>query len=144
MTTSRHSREVSSTLALSTLVTFERAAPNAVRAIRSISSVRVGAHVGGEVLGAGLLAEVDPAGELAHDEQVGALDPLAPQGRGFIQRRQRLDGAQVGVQPEPLAQPEQALLGPRRVRVGGVPLGPADRRQQHRVGARGRPRASRR
>ena len=39
LTTSRHSREVSSTLALSTLVTFARAAPKAVRAIRSISSV---------------------------------------------------------------------------------------------------------
>ena len=39
LTTSRHSREVSSTLALSTLVTFARAAPKAVLAIRSISSV---------------------------------------------------------------------------------------------------------
>ena len=44
LTTSRHSREVSSTFALSTLVTFgcdERrlAASKAVRAIRSISSL---------------------------------------------------------------------------------------------------------
>ena len=37
-TTSRQSREVSSTLALSTLVTLRRAAPKAMRAIRSISS----------------------------------------------------------------------------------------------------------
>ena len=37
-TTSRHSRLVSSTLALSTLVTRLRAAPNATRAIRSISA----------------------------------------------------------------------------------------------------------
>jgi hypothetical protein len=37
-TTSRHSRLVSSTFALSTLVTRERAARNAVRAIRSISA----------------------------------------------------------------------------------------------------------
>ena len=37
-TTSRHRRLVSSTLALSTLVTRERAAPNATRVIRSISS----------------------------------------------------------------------------------------------------------
>ena len=37
-TTSRHRREVSSTLALSTLVTFRRASLNATRAIRSISS----------------------------------------------------------------------------------------------------------
>ena len=37
VTTSRHSRLVSSTFILSTLVTRERAASNAVRAIRSIS-----------------------------------------------------------------------------------------------------------
>ena len=37
MTTSRHSRPVSSTFILSTLVTRVRAAWNAVRAIRSIS-----------------------------------------------------------------------------------------------------------
>src|SRR4051794_15269694 len=37
LTTSRHSRLVSRTLALSTLATFVRAAPNAVRAMRSIS-----------------------------------------------------------------------------------------------------------
>ena len=37
-TTSRHRRLVSSTLALSTLVTRERAAPKATRAMRSISS----------------------------------------------------------------------------------------------------------
>jgi hypothetical protein len=38
MTTSRHSRLVSSTFALSTLETRDRAARNAIRAIRSISS----------------------------------------------------------------------------------------------------------
>ena len=38
-TTSRHSRDVSSTFALSTLVTLARAASNAARAIRSISAV---------------------------------------------------------------------------------------------------------
>jgi hypothetical protein len=37
-TTSRHRRLVSSTLALSTLVTRERAASNATRAMRAISS----------------------------------------------------------------------------------------------------------
>ena len=38
VTTARHSREVASTLALSTLVTRERAAAKATRAIRSTSS----------------------------------------------------------------------------------------------------------
>ena len=44
-TTSRHRRLVSSTLALSTLVTRERAAPKATRAIRSISMRRVNTGV---------------------------------------------------------------------------------------------------
>jgi hypothetical protein len=39
VTTSRHRRLVSRTLALSTLVTFRRAAPKAARAMRSISWV---------------------------------------------------------------------------------------------------------
>ena len=68
-----------------------------------------------------LLAEVDPAGELAHDEQVGALDHLALERAGVVERGERPDGAQVGVQPEALAQAEQPLLGPRRVRVGRCP-----------------------
>jgi hypothetical protein len=34
-----------------------------------------------------------------------------------------------------LAQRKQALLGPRRARVGGVPLGPAHGSQQHGIGA---------
>ena len=38
VTVSRHRREVSSTLALSTLVTRVREEPNATRAIRSISA----------------------------------------------------------------------------------------------------------
>ena len=83
----------------------------------------------------GLVAEVDAAGELAHDEQVGALDDLAAQRAGVVERRQRADRAQVGVQAEALAQAEQALLGARRVGVGRVPLRAADRGEQHGVGA---------
>ena len=50
-TTSRHSRDVSSTLALSTLDTRVRAAPKAMRAIRSISLARVDAGIAGRVRG---------------------------------------------------------------------------------------------
>ena len=95
---------------------------------------RVDAGVRGRVLGPGLLAEVDPAGQLAHDQQVGALDHLALERAGVIQRRDRLDRAQVGEQAEALAQPEQALLGAGLGRVGGVPFGAADGGQQDRVG----------
>ena len=80
------------------------------------------------------LAEVDAAGQLADDEQVGAGDPLLAQRAGADQRRARPHRAQVGVQAHPLAQPEQALLGARRVGVGGVPLRAADRAEQDGVG----------
>ena len=103
--------------------------------MRSISSVGVDAQVAGAVGRARLLAEVDAAGELAHDEQVGALDDLAPQRAGV---QQRLDGAhraQVRVQAQRLAQPEQPLLGARRVAGRCVShLRSADGGQQHGVG----------
>ena len=69
---------------------------------------------------------------------------LAPQRAGVVERRQRADRAQVGEQPEPLAQAEQALLGPRLVGVGRVPLRAADRGEQDAVGRACTPRASRR
>ena len=123
--------------------------------MRSISSVRVGADVRRGGRGARLLAEVDAAGELAHDQQVGPLDALAPQRRGVVQRRQRLDRAQVRVQPEALAQAEQALLGPRLVagrscptsarrRPPAAPRRRAGRRPAPRRSARRRARRSRR
>ena len=120
-TTSRHSRLVSSTLALSTLVTAR--AGRAERDPRDPLDLlaRVDAGVRGAVGGARLLAEVDPAGQLAHDQQVGALDHLALQRAGVVQRRQRAHRPQVGEQAEALAQPEQALLGPGLGRVGACP-----------------------
>src|SRR4051794_28237480 len=57
-----------------------------------------------------LVAEVDAAGQLAHDEQVGSIDALAAQRARVVEGRQRTDGAQVGEQAETLAQPEQPLL----------------------------------
>ena len=133
-TTSRHRREVSSTLALSTLDTRDCAAPKrrAGDPLDLLDGVR--ADVVGAAVGAALVAEVDAAGQLAHDEQVGALDALAPQRARVVERGQRADGTQVRVQAQALAQAEQPLLGPRRGGIGGVPLRPADGGQQHRVG----------
>ena len=121
--------------ALSTLVTFRRASSKPTRAIRSISASDVDAGVVGRVAVEAAVAEVDAAGELAHHEQVGALDPLALERAGVEQRRAGPHRAQVGEQAEPLAQAEQALLGARRVGVGGVPLRAADGGEQHGVGA---------
>ena len=54
---------------------------------------------------------------------------LAPTRAGLGPHR-----AQVGVEAHALAQAEQALLGARRVGVGGVPFGTADGAEQDRVG----------
>ena len=76
------------------------------------------------------LAEVEPARELAHHQQVDALDHLAAQRRGVDQRREHLRRAQVREQAELLADAQQPLLGPH---VDGqrVPLRAADGAQQH-------------
>ena len=144
VTTSRHSREVSSTLALSTDVTRLRAASKAgARDPLDLGRV-VEALIARGGLAARLLAEVDAAGQLAHHEQVGALDDLALERAGVVERLQRPDGPQVGVEAEPLAQAEQPLLGARLVGVGGVPLRAADRGRAARRRRLGRRRASRR
>ena len=88
----------------------------------------------GAVAVAAAVAEVDAAGELADDEQVGAGDPLARAAGWRDQRRAGPDRAQVRVEAQPLAQAEQALLGARRVGVGRVPLRAADGAEQDRVG----------
>ena len=141
-TVSRHRREVSSTFALSTEVTRAPAgAPRPAggrrrrrhgRSARSRRpSTRRSSWRGLAVAAA--VAEVDPAGQLAHHEQVGAGDPLLPQRAGGDQRRARADRPQVGEQPQPLAKAEQALLGARRIGIGRVPLRSADGAEQHRV-----------
>ena len=83
---------------------------------------RVDADVGGGVGGARLLAEVDPAGELAHHHEIGAVDHLALQRARVVQRRQRAHRPQVGEQAEPLSQSQQPLLRTRLRRIGRVPL----------------------
>ena len=89
--------------------------------------------MGGVAVAAGL-AEVDAAGQLAHDQQVGAGDPLLAQRAGADQRRAGPHRPQVRVEAHPLAEAEQALLGAGRVGVGRVPLRPADGAEQDRVG----------
>ena len=83
------------------------------------------------------LAEVEAAGELAHDGDVDALDDLGAQGGGPGQRAEDLDRAQVGVEAQLLADAQQALLGAGLGAVGGVPLGAAHGGEQHGVARAG-------
>ena len=149
-TVSRHRREVSSTLALSTDVTRgcsarARALSNATRAMRSIS-----ATVYSQVSKAPVRrarpsrrsrsrrsARARPAGRCPRSRSGRSGLACTSEGLGCTGRR-------LAYRPEALAKPEQALLGARRVGVGRVPLGAADGAEQDGVRARGRRPARRR
>ncbi len=79
-------------------------------------------------------AEIDAAGELAHDHDIEALDHLALQARGVGERGIAHRGAQVREQAEFLAQAKQPRLGPRIIR-DAVPLRTANRAEDHGVGS---------
>ena len=84
-------------------------------------------------IGDGLrLAEIDAAGEFAHDDDVEALDRFALEARGIGERRIDDGGADIGEQAELLAQPQQPRFRPRFVRHL-VPFRPADGAENHRV-----------
>ena len=63
------------------------------------------------------LAEIDAAGQLAHDHDVEALDDLALQRGGIGERRVADRRAQIGEQAEILAQAQQPGLGALRHRA---------------------------
>ena len=76
------------------------------------------------------LAEVNAAGQFAHDHDIEPVDNLALQRRGVGKRRVADRRPQVGVELQLLAQTEQAGLGP--MLVGHViPARAADGAEQH-------------
>ncbi len=81
-------------------------------------------------------AEINAAGQFADDEQVKTVDQLALQRGGVGERRIADRRAQVRVEIEILAQPQQASLGPQLVRHF-VPFRPADGGEQDGVGRAG-------
>ena len=85
-------------------------------------------------IGDGLgFAEINPAGQFAHDHDVEALDQFGLQAGGIGQRRIHHRRAQIREQAEILAQPQQARLGPRLI-GHAVPFGTADRAEDHGIG----------
>ncbi len=79
------------------------------------------------------LAEIDAAGQLAHDDDVEALDRLALEARRVGQCRIDDGRPDIAEQAEFLAQPQQPSLRPRFERHL-VPFRTADRAEDHRVG----------
>ena len=78
------------------------------------------------------IAKVDAADELAHDDEVDALDEFRLQRRVLDERIGHLDWAQVGIEAEVLAQAEDGLLGAQG-RVDIVPLVAADSTEENAV-----------
>ena len=134
--------EVSSTLALSTLVTLApRARPrSATRAMRSISRDGVDARVGGAVVGRAP-SRRSRCRRSARARRAGRCPRCARGAAGWRRRAPRSGrtGRRFANRPEALAQAEQALLGARRVGVGRVPLRARRRRPAARRRRPGRP-----
>ena len=80
--------------------------------------------------------EVDAASQLSHHDEIDALEDLPAERRSGKELGDGPDRSQVGVEAEPLAEPEQRLLRPD---PGGrvVPPGAADRPEEHRIGGTG-------
>jgi hypothetical protein len=93
----------------------------------------VAAQVAGVIRAALLVAEIDAAGQLAHDQQVHAGEQMRLDRCRAKCGRMRCHRTQVGVKAQCLAQGEQALFRAHAgVRVR--PLRPAHRTQQYGIG----------
>ena len=79
------------------------------------------------------LAEIDAAGQLAHDHDVEAVDEVALQRGGVGERRVADRRAEIGEQLEVFAQAKQPRLGPLVV-WHAVPFGAADGAEHDGVG----------
>ena len=89
--------------------------------------------VAGEAGRLATIAEVDPAGQLAHDDHVDANQQLRADGRRGGQGRLDTDGPHIRVQAQSAPQREERLFRTDRgIRVG--PSGATDRAKQDRVG----------
>jgi hypothetical protein len=135
----------SSTFILSTEQTFllrlraavegdaQDAADLALRVMHGVEAEALLLPVDLAQLDAARLAEVDVAGQLAHDQDVQPGHDLRLQGRGIGQFRIQDRRAQVGKEPELLADAQQAALRPLLARIV-VPLRTADGAEQHGIG----------
>ncbi len=129
------------TLALSTSHTRPWrfcASSQATRTTRSISCLGIDLGIDaapgavGHRLDPARVAEIDAAGQFAHDHQIEAGDQLALQARRVGERLEHHRRAQIGEQIHFLAQAQEAALGAQLERQG-LPFRAADRAEQHGV-----------
>ena len=148
VTTSRHSREVSSTLALSTLVTLAPAAGGLER--RRGRSARSRSPCSTQRRrGAVSRARSSRRSRSRRSARAPRAGPCPRSARAAAGWRRTAPGSgrtgrRFAYSPRPLRRPEQALLGPGRVGVRRVPLRAADGGEQDGVGRAAGRRAPRR
>ena len=113
--------------------TLRRAKGHVRHPLDFVSAVKHG--VVGAVAIAGFLtfAEIDSAGQFAHEEHVHAFQQVRPQGRMLDQRRPGLHRPQVGEEAEVLANLQKTLLG-AHAGVGVRPFRAADGAHQDGIG----------
>src|SRR6266852_3165501 len=142
LTTSRHSCEVSSTFALSTehsfLLRFSAARKLCVGDAADLlvgvaHGIEAFAHPALELPDAARLAEIDVAGQLAHDQDIEPCHHLGLQRRGAGELGVNARGPQIGEQIELLAESEYRLLGALFARQRVVTR-TADRAEQDGIG----------
>jgi len=92
----------------------------------------VDTHVARTARVAVLVAKINPAGQLADEDEIHVPHHVGLESGGVHERRVNDDRSQVRVDTEFLAQPQQACLRPQR-RIRRRPLRAADCAQQHRV-----------
>ncbi len=71
---------------------------------------RIGTHINGRSGIASLLAEIDPAGQLANEDEVNALEDFRFECRSVREGREHLYRTQIGVDAELFAELQQPLL----------------------------------
>ena len=84
------------------------------------------------MLALALLAEVNAADQLAHNDEIDTAHEIGLQRRVLDERIRHLDRTQIRIESEPLAQAKDGAFGAQR-RLHRIPLRPADRTKEHAV-----------
>ena len=91
----------------------------------------IGAFVGCVRIAFLPFAEIDAAGQLAHDQQIDARRTVGLQRGEILQPVEQRDGPQIGIGAQRLAQAQQTGFG---ARAALIPFRPADCAQQNGIG----------
>ena len=101
-----------------------------VMGMRASAAIRAGSR---DVFHSHVLAKIQTAGKLAHDEDIAAAHRRGLERRGVEKCVIDVHRSQVRVEAELLANAEQPVFGPWGIRIDGIPARAANGTEQHRV-----------